>query len=387
MILKWLFSRTVRHAFQMRKHVWKLLQHQRDILAPPAIEAVTKAMDALRATCATGDKAAVQAGMDELEKVANKCLRAYPNAGVRENIEVLLVAIAVAMGIRTFFLQPFKIPTGSMQPTLWGIHTDVLPPDFPIPNRVARFVEYWISGTSYEHVVAKTPGSFETVEPPTRMALFNLKQRFKVGDGVYTLWFPADSVLENLSRQGFWYGTNGSPKEFKTGDDILKLRVVSGDHLFVDRLTYNFRRPQRGEITVFETKHVVHQDVPKDQFYIKRLVGMSDEKLKIDQDRHLSVNHGQGWEQITAATPHFENLYGQDTDTYTPNHYFRHHPMGLFANEQSFDIPPNHYVVMGDNTMNSLDSRYWGSFPSSDVVGQAYFVYWPISSRFGWGYR
>ena len=65
--------------------------------------------------------------MENLEKAANKWLKPYPNAAWRENVEVLLVALAVAMGIRTFFLQPFKIPTGSMQPTLYGV-TSV--PDF-----------------------------------------------------------------------------------------------------------------------------------------------------------------------------------------------------------------------------------------------------------------
>ena len=59
--------------------------------------------------------------METLEQVAGKWLRPYPHAAWRENVEVLLVALAVAMGIRTFFLQPFKIPTGSMQPTLYGV--------------------------------------------------------------------------------------------------------------------------------------------------------------------------------------------------------------------------------------------------------------------------
>jgi signal peptidase I len=40
---------------------------------------------------------------------------------------------------------------------------------------------------------------------------------------------------------------------------------------------------------------------------------------------------------------------------------------------------------MGDNTMNSLDSRYWGDFPATCVIGKSFFVYWPITSRFGWG--
>src|SRR6185312_10032643 len=67
------------------------------------------------------DNAALQNKMEKLEETANQWIKPYPNAGYRENIEVLLVALAVAMGIRTFFLQPFKIPTASMQPTLFGI--------------------------------------------------------------------------------------------------------------------------------------------------------------------------------------------------------------------------------------------------------------------------
>ncbi|MBI5387736.1 MAG: signal peptidase I [Verrucomicrobia bacterium] len=382
MILKWLFSRTVRHALQMRKHVWKILQHQRDLLTPQAIGEVQKSMNALRALCAGGDRAAIQAGMAELEQTANQWLKPYPYASYRENIEVLLVAIAVAMAIRTFFLQPFKIPTGSMQPTLWGIWPTVMKADERVPNRLVRLAEFWIRGVGYEHVVARSAGSFEGAEPPTRLALFNLKQRFKVGGEVYTLWFPADSYLENLGRKGYWYNSDGSVKVFQPGDEILKMKVASGDHLFVDRLTYNFRPPQRGEIVVFETKHISHQDVPTDQFYIKRLVGLGSERLKIGPDQRLVVNG----KPLTPSTPHFENLYSF-MDGPRENQYFGHVGIGLLAHEQEYAVPPNQYVVMGDNTLNSLDSRYWGAFPREDVIGKAYFVYWPITSRFGWGYR
>jgi signal peptidase I len=49
-------------------------------------------------------------------------------------------------------------------------------------------------------------------------------------------------------------------------------------------------------------------------------------------------------------------------------------------------IPKDYFMVMGDNTMNSLDSRAWGWFPSEYVIGKAFFVYWPLTSRFGTGY-
>jgi signal peptidase I len=41
---------------------------------------------------------------------------------------------------------------------------------------------------------------------------------------------------------------------------------------------------------------------------------------------------------------------------------------------------------MGDNTLNSSDSRYWGDFPEEKVIGKSFFVYWPLTERFGWGY-
>src|SRR5712671_2033099 len=151
---RWFLSKTVRQATAMRKHVQKLIHHQRDILTPPALEGIGTATRGLsEAVRKNADKAALEKHMEELEKAANKWLKPYPNAAWRENIEVLLVALTVAMGIRTFFLQPFKIPTGSMQPTLYGVTSS---PDatrsgeefnqqanFQVPSGLARIREWF----------------------------------------------------------------------------------------------------------------------------------------------------------------------------------------------------------------------------------------------------
>jgi signal peptidase I len=406
MMLKWFFSRTVRQAGALLKHVEKLLHHQRDILAPKAIEEVESALRETRETIATGaDKDTLLKQMDGLEQAANKWLKPYPNAAWRENIEVLLVALAVAMGVRTFFLQPFKIPTGSMQPTLFGITsnpdfkaTEDFPaslqprPDFQIPNPLERLVQFWIDGISYDHVVAGSDGALVGAERARHFLIFTLWQRFRVGNEGYRVWFPPDDLLERAALVKFGHP---NPRVFKAGEDIMKMKVFAGDHLFVDRMTYNFRPPKRGEIIVFETRGI--QGLPQDQFYIKRLIGLPDDRVQIGDDRHLIING----KRLDASTPHFDRVLSFDSRQPPRDSQYSGYvnqkaaaeylppgrvlPMPLFLDQSAvYQVAPDHLLVMGDNTMNSLDSRYWGDFPAGNVIGRACFVYWPLSRRFGW---
>jgi signal peptidase I len=386
-IIRWFISRKVRMAVAMYRHVGKLLDSQRDILAPQAVQAVQEAITSLRGAVEQGaDAATLGAQMDKLEKAANKWIKPYPNAGWRENIEVFLVAIAVAMAIRTFFLQPFKIPTGSLQPTLYGItSTNLLNSDVAIPNVAQRFFQYWINGVSYMHVVANSDGALAAVEKPKHFLLFNLSQRFEVGDEWYTVWFPPDDLLQRagLAIPGPDHYLHLSQQVFQKGEDIIKLRIVEGDHLFVNRVTYNFRHPERGEIIVFKTAGIDYPNVPKDQFYIKRLVALGGEQVRIGDDQHLVIDG----KRLDSATPRFENVYSFRPDA-GENEYFGHTHLGMFTDSSvEYTVPTNCIMVMGDNTRNSLDSRFFGGFPEKYVIGKANFVYWPISSRFGFGYR
>ena len=392
----------------MRKHVQKLLNHQRDILSPQAVEAIQSAISSSQhAVAEHADKPALEKEMENLEKAANKWLKPYPSAAWRENVEVLLVALAVAMGIRTFFLQPFKIPTGSMQPTLYGVTSQNLinEPNFQIPTGLTR-VREWFAGVSYIHLVAENDGAVELVERPFRILIFNIWQKVVAGGKTFMIWFPPDYGSETLeSRARLQFG-----KQFHKGEDLIKLMVKAGDHLFVDRLTYNFRPPRRGEIIVFETKGIPEENrqrfgIPGDQFYIKRLVGLGGETLSLVPEYKVNdapqssgpVEVGRlavDGKQLSAASLHFENLYsfssaarGPKVLEYKQNQYCGHALIGVLAPGQDYHIEPDHYFVMGDNTMNSLDSRYWGGFPSSAVIGSSFFVYWPITDRFGWGNR
>ncbi len=409
MKLRWFLSGVVREATEMCKQVTKLLAAQRDLLTPQAISALDAAyaetQEAIRNRV---DDEALRKSMGKLETAANKWLKPYPNAKWRENIEVFLVAIAVAMAIRTFFLQPFKIPTGSMQPTLYGIEFEPMQatPEKPaenIPGRAGRIWDACARGTFYHYLQAEGDGELARVDPPEKFLAFFNKQTIWVKYNGHedltssTIWLAPDQEQgpgqENkfLSVAGLRPGLT-----FQKGDYVFRIKEVAGDHLFVDRVTYNFRAPTRGEIIVFKTKGITH--LPQDQFYIKRLVALGGEKVSIGDDQHLRINGVR----LDASTPHFGNVY-----TFNPiwkgNHFFGHVndtiarknlPYSIapyFPDEPTvYEVPEKNFMVMGDNTLNSYDSRGWGPFPRNNVIGKSFFVYWPIAnhgeSRFGWAH-
>ena len=420
MILRWFLSKTVREAVTVHKHYRRLLSAQRDILSPQAMVAVQEKLDELCAAIREGHEGRINVKAGELQAAAEKWLKPYPHAAWRENVEVLLVALAVAMGIRTFFLQPFKIPTGSMQPTLFGV-TSV--PDFS-PSKIRYWAEYskpavleadlkeqvrlrdalkiptgwqrikeWFEGTSYLHVVAQNTGTVE-IGKPVRFLIFNLAQTITVGGVAQTLWFPPDFGEQPLARRA---GLALDPEHvFHKGDDVIKMKVSAGDHLFVERLTYNFRKPRRGEIVVFATAGT---RIPEqNQFYIKRLTVLPGERVQIGNDRHIRING----RRLDASTPHFENVYGFDPKQPPRESCFSGHLNNAVAVANNIypDIAPlfpdehtvytngaDSYMVFGDNTCNSSDSRFWGTFPTRNVIGKCFFVYWPLTDRFGWGNR
>jgi signal peptidase I len=390
LLLRWFTSKTVRQAVDMHKHVRKLVRAQCDLLTAEAISNITKPADELKQALDSAAKPGIlEQRMLALEEAANKNLKPYPDASMRENVEVFLVAIAVAVAIRTFVLQPFKIPTGSMQPTLYGI-TDVnmLAGDEPPPSISAfqKFKEMCFQGASYYEITAETDGV--VTQEASLKSVFPMFKRLEFGLGnqrhTKIFFLPPDDLPTRLHLD---YN-----REFKKGDTVAYIKVRSGDHLFVDRLSYNFRRPKRGDIIVFATKGI--KGLPQDLFYIKRLTGMPGETLQIDGTQHL-VADGR---RLTAAEPGFESVYSfapyrPDLDN---NQYLGHvnqvSAMGygrslahLFPDETAkYPVRPKHYMAMGDNTLNSLDSRDWGDLPQENVIGCSYFVYWPLTSRFGW---
>ena len=108
------YLKEAKHYLQGAK---KILAYKRDILAPSRVSEIEKGIEELRSAMRRRDREDVSKSMRHIDDLIGKSVPPVKNAGLRENIEVLVVAIVFAAGVKAYFLQPFRIPTGSMQPT------------------------------------------------------------------------------------------------------------------------------------------------------------------------------------------------------------------------------------------------------------------------------
>jgi signal peptidase I len=133
----------------------RVVNYERDRAKPEQIGQLEAKVTDLKVAL----KARSAAKVDEAEKnlipLLNRVQPTRTMRGIRDNIELVVVAIVLALGIRAYYLQPFKIPTGSMQPTLNGVigHRMETPP----PNILVRAFQFVTLGRTYEEVICKAP--------------------------------------------------------------------------------------------------------------------------------------------------------------------------------------------------------------------------------------
>ncbi len=146
-----------------------------------------------------------------------------------------------------------------------------------------------------------------------------------------------------------------APYKIPTGSMIPTLLV--GDKIFVDKISYRFDLPKRGDIVVFKFP----LDSKKD--FVKRLIGMPGERVEIRGG--VALVNGR-----PLTEPPFSNNYYYNVDS----NDWKYGKTG-----QVFEVPAHFYFVLGDNSANSSDSRNWGFVPQHNVLGRAKLIWWPPS--------
>jgi len=128
------------------------------------------------------------------------------------------------------------------------------------------------------------------------------------------------------------------------------------DRVLANRFIYHFRDPKRGEVIVFKTpgNKPVCNTGHAGEVFVKRLIGLPGDHVS-ERDGIISING------VVLKEPYIQP---SRRDSFPP---------------ASWNVPKGEYFFMGDNRAASCDSRTWGSVPRANLIGEVFFVYWPLN--------
>lgn len=353
---------------RIRKNGREWLRHLRhhrrmreDTANPADVSQARSAEAALKDSLKQDDVDRIPAHCERAKEIVSLLAPSMRFAAVRENFEVLVVAVAVAMAFRTYFLQPFKIPTGSMQPTLYGIHYEQQDGPNWMDTYPLRFVKWALFGEWFEEFTARSSGQLRGPFEPEQGGM----RAYEIGGTMHYL----PSKLPLLCRPG---------QDVVAGQRLAWGNRVTGDHLFVNRVKWNLFPPQRGEVMVFRTDGIPpYPGLTPDTHYIKRLCGLPGDRISINPPNLIvdgkPVTEPETIARIARRSPGYAG--------YSPA--AMHGACFIRNSTTEVHLEQGEYLALGDNTQNSLDSRYWGPVPERNLVGPALVVYWPLSHRWG----
>src|SRR2546423_7203364 len=216
-------SRSIKHARLLIRHAEKLIRYRCDVLSDAALADLRRQIETLERSIKERNLPGVRENSERLDALVAEHSPSHREAGWRENCEVILVAIVVAVGIRSYFIQPFKIPTGSMQPTLNGIIGT--PMNRPPPNVFKQVFDFVRLGRNYINVVSSEENTVEQITPRKFLFFFTLS-RIQCDHQSFTVYAPPE-----ILRQDFRVYPGNI---YHRGDVIARGAIDTGDQVFVD---------------------------------------------------------------------------------------------------------------------------------------------------------